>query len=58
MNTSVLECFDNVYISDEVKTALSNHGLRNIQLIACVRTGQKCNQSPSNIHDVTLDKNN
>ena len=46
MNTSVLECFDNVYIPDEVKTALSNHGLRNIELIACVRTGQKCNQSP------------
>ena len=26
------------------------------QLIACVRTGQRCNQSPSNIHDSTFDK--
>ena len=27
MNTSVLECFDNVYIPDSVKNALSTHGL-------------------------------
>ena len=30
MNTSVLEWFGNVHISDGVKTALSTHGLRNI----------------------------
>ena len=30
MNTSVLECFDNVYISDGVKTAISTHGFGNI----------------------------
>ena len=30
MNISVLEYFDNVYISDGVKTALSTHGLGNI----------------------------
>ena len=30
MNASVLECFDNVYISDNVKIALSTHGLGNI----------------------------
>ena len=29
MNTSVVECLDNVYISDGVKTALSTHGLGN-----------------------------
>ena len=45
MNTSVIECFDNVYISDSVKIALSAHGLGNILLIAYVRTGQRCNQS-------------
>ena len=27
MNTSVLECFDNAYIPDGAKTALSTHGL-------------------------------
>ena len=57
INTSVLECFDNVYISDGVKTTLSIHGLENIELIACARTGQRCNQSSSNIHDGTFDKN-
>ena len=30
MNISVLEYFDNVYISDSIKTALSTHGLENI----------------------------
>ena len=30
MNTSVLEYFDNVYIFDGVKTALSTHGLGNV----------------------------
>ena len=30
MNTSVLEYFDNVYISDGVITALSTHGLGSI----------------------------
>ena len=29
MNTRVFECSGNVYISDGVKTALSNHGLGN-----------------------------
>ena len=57
MNTSVLEWFDNVYIFDGVKTALSTHGLGNIYLIVCVRTGQSCNQSSWNIHDSTFDKN-
>ena len=30
MNTNVLECFDNVYMYDDVKAALSTHGLENI----------------------------
>ena len=30
MNTNVLGCFDNVYISNAVKTTLSTHGLGNI----------------------------
>ena len=30
MNTGVLECFDNVYISDDVKITLSTYGLGNI----------------------------
>ena len=30
MNISVLEYFDNVYISDSIKTALSTNGLGNI----------------------------
>ena len=30
MNTSVLEYFDSVYMSDDVKIALSAHGLGNI----------------------------
>ena len=34
MNISVLEYFDNVYISYGVKTALSTHGLGN--LINCL----------------------
>ena len=57
MNISALNCFDNVYISDGVKTALSTHGLGKILLIAWVRTGQRCKQSSSNIHDRTFDKN-
>ena len=31
--------------------------MENIWLIACVRIGQRCNQSPSNTHDGTFDKN-
>ena len=58
LNTTVLECFDNVYISDGVKTALSTHGLGNIELIVCIRTGQKYNESSSITHDGTFDKNN
>ena len=27
MNTSAIECFDNYYISDDVRPALSTHGL-------------------------------
>ena len=54
---SIDECFDNAYISDSVKTALSTHGSRNTWSIICVRTGQSCNQNSSNIHDGTLDKN-
>ena len=60
MNISMLEYFeyfDNVYISDGVKTALSTHGLGKIYLIAFVRRGQWCNQSSSNIHDGAFDKN-
>ena len=57
MSTSVLECFDNFYISDGIETDLSTHGLGNICLTACFRTGQRCNQSSSNIHDGTFDKN-
>ena len=34
MNTNVPECFDNVYISDGIKTALSTHWLGNIQFSA------------------------
>ena len=34
MNTNVPECFDNVYIFDNIKTALSIHGLGNIQFSA------------------------
>ena len=38
MNTNVLECFDNVYVSVGVKTALSTHGLGNREtLINCLR---------------------
>ena len=37
MNINVLEYFDNVYISDGVRIALSTHGLGYIQLIAFVR---------------------
>ena len=33
--------FDKVYISDGVKTSFSTHGLGNIELIACVKTGQR-----------------
>ena len=51
ISTSVVECFDNVYISDSAKTALSTRRLGKI------RTGQSCNQSSSNIHDGTFDKN-
>ena len=40
------------YKSDGVKTTLSTHGLGKIELIVCVGTGQRCNQSPSNIHMV------
>ena len=28
------------------------------ETIACVRTGQKCSQSPSNTHDITFSKKN
>ena len=56
MNDSVLECFDNVYISDGAKTYLSTHGLRNNYLTACIRTGPRCNQRSSNIHDGIFDK--
>ena len=41
MNASYLSYSDKVYITDGVKTVLSTHGLGNIQLIACVRTGQR-----------------
>ena len=51
-----MQYFDNVYISDGVKTALSTHELENILLIACVRPGQIFNQRPSNIHDGTSEK--
>ena len=34
-----LYCFD-VYISDDVKTDLATYGLRNIQLITCIRSDQ------------------
>ena len=27
-------------------------------LIVCIKTGQRCNQKPSNTHNCTLDKNN
>ena len=57
MNISRLEYFDKVYIFNGVNTALCTHGLGNIQLIACVRKGQRCNQGPSNIHDGTFVKN-
>ena len=57
MNISAIEYFDNVYIFDDVKTTLSSHGLGNISLIACIRTSQRCNQDPSNIHDGTFGKN-
>ena len=39
MNINVLEYFDNIYISDGVRIALSTHGLEYISLIAFVRTG-------------------
>ena len=57
MNTGVLECFDNVYVSVGIKNSLSTRGLGNISFTVCVRTGQMCNQSSSNIHDGTFDKN-
>ena len=57
MNISIFESTDNVYISYGVEIAFSTHGLGNIWLIAFVRTGQQCNQSSSNIHDGSFDKN-
>ena len=33
MNITILEYFDNVYMSDGVKIALSTHGFRNINSI-------------------------
>ena len=54
INSSVLEYFHNVQLPDAIKTALSTHGLGN--LVACIRTGQVYNHSPSNIHDGTLKK--
>ena len=51
-----LNIFDYVYMSYDVKIALSDHGLGNIYLIAFVGTGQRSNQSYSNIHDGTFDK--
>ena len=56
INTSVLEYFDNVYISDGVKTAFSTDGLQ-IWWIASVRTVKRCYQSSSNIHVYFSDKN-
>ena len=55
MDISVFEYFDNGYIPDGIKVALSTHGFQNIWLI--VRTGQRCNQSSSNIRNGTFDKN-
>ena len=54
MDNSVLEYFVNVYIPDDVKIALSTHGFGKVWSI--VRTGQRCNQSSSNIHNGTFDK--
>ena len=48
MGISILENFDNVYMSDGVKIALSWIGK---QLIAFFRTDQRCNQSSLDIHD-------
>ena len=48
MDISILENFDNVYMSDGVKIALSWIGK---QLIAFFRTDQRCNQSSLDIHD-------
>ena len=47
-----------VYRTDDVKTALSIHGLENISLIARVRASLRCNQSLSDIHDGAFGKNN
>ena len=41
---------------NDVKTALPTHQLGKIQLIICVRTGQRCNQSSSIIHDDAFEK--
>ena len=54
VNTSVLVIF---WLYDGVKIILSTLGLGNILSIAFVRTGQQCNQSPSNIHDGCFDEN-
>ena len=45
-----------VYTFDGVKTASSTQQLLN-HLIACVRTGQRCNQNSSNIYNGTSYKN-
>ena len=43
-----------MFISDGVKIVLLRHGLGNTQLIACVKTDPRCDQSSSNIHGCTF----
>ena len=54
---SYLSNFDNVYISNDHKTDFTTRRVRNSQLIAFIRTGQRCIPDPSHIKNRTFSKN-